>query len=273
MNIRKLVLAGVAVAALMGVPAQAAIVDNPQFRVLGLVIVWGADADGDAPMVSDFVVGVVGADASSDLIAGDVHTVVTGTLTPTPDALVSGDFEISDAVGAAGVLDATAGFSAFEIDDTTDVSVGTDYSLESSFYVASNTAFRIEADAVLDTAATTGDFDLSDIGMELTVDDGGAGTTDGTITFGAAARFPHTDNSDTGGVLAAVHPTAGGTLDDLDSVTIFEGDQSTAAAAGSIAAQSVRFDAVYTLGGDAGYDLSQGTGVIDAQVTYTVFVP
>ena len=37
MKLRKLLLAGGALAALAGVPAQASIVDNPHFKVLGLV--------------------------------------------------------------------------------------------------------------------------------------------------------------------------------------------------------------------------------------------
>ena len=43
----------------------------------------------------------------------------------------------------------------------------------------------------------------------------------------------------------------------------------------SIADQSVRFDAEYTLVGSsgAGYDLSDGSGVIETEVVYTVFVP
>ena len=54
---------------------------------------------------------------------------------------------------------------------------------------------------------------------------------------------------------------------------IFVGTQRTAETPGSIADQSVRFDATYTLGGSAGYDLSQGAGEVEADVVYTVFVP
>jgi len=63
------------------------------------------------------------------------------------------------------------------------------------------------------------------------------------------------------------------------ATSVFRGDQRTAASRGTIAAQSVRFDATYTLGNwdgtnfTPGYDLSAGAGEIEASVTYTVFVP
>lgn len=265
MNIRKLFLAGAAVSALLGAPAQASIIDNPQFRVLGLVIVWGADdVDSGAPTVSDFIIGDVA--GGTDLIADDVHAVVTGTLLSTPaTALTGGEFEITGAVGATGVLDASAAFDAFEIDANTDVSLGGNLTQRSSFYVASNTAFTIEA-----VAATTGTpvgFTLDDIGYSLSVTESG---NDG-LAFGADAQFPHS-----GGTEGGIDNSAAGidSLGDLTTAqTVFAGDQLTAENPGSIASQSVRFDAVYTLGGSAGYDLSDGTGLIETEVTYTVFVP
>lgn len=272
MNVRKLLLAGSALALLAGAPAHASIIDNPNFKVLGLVIVWGSDGvNAGNPVVSDFVIDTTaGSGADADLIAADVHTVVTGTLTPTPDSIAGASpFELIDStLGASfstdtdssGVLDASDTFSAFGIDGTTDLGVeGAE--LESSFYVASNTAFSINAIA---TATTATNFDLSDIGYELSVTEAG---NDG-LAFGANAQFPHSGGA-TGGVLNTVS-----TLDDMDSSTvIFAGNQRTAQAPGSIASQSVRFDAVYTLGGVNGYDLSMGVGEIEADVTYTVFVP
>ena len=267
MNFRKLILAGTAAAAVLGAPAQASIIDNPQFRVLGLVIVWGANAaDSGTPIVSDFIIGDTA--GGTDLIADDVHAVVTGTLLSTPATVpTGGEFEVSGAVGATGVLDATAaGFGAFTIDDTTDVTLGNDLTQRSSFYVASNTAFNISAVASVAAGTTPVNFALEDIGYSLSVTQSGTG--DG-LDFGADAQFPHTGDSATAGVVTTID-----SLDDMSTSTdVFVGNRLTAATPGSIAEQSVRFDAVYTLGGTAGYDLSDGSGVIETDVVYTVFVP
>jgi hypothetical protein len=201
-----------------------------------------------------------------------VHTVVTGSLTPTPDSLAGASpFDVlnetsggvfTDA-GTLGVLDAADSFTAFGLDGTTDVTLnGASYN--SSFYVASNTAFAI--DAVASTvAANTVNFTLADVGYALAVTQSG---NDG-LAFGGNAQLPHTGNTSTSGVVATVND-----LGDMSASTnVFTGNRRTAATVGNLAAQSVRFDAVYTLGGTAGYDLSKGTGEIEANVTYTVFVP
>ncbi len=105
---------------------------------------------------------------------------------------------------------------------------------------------------------------MADIGYSLAVNTTSA--TDGTITWGANAQDPHSGGT---GVVAAVTD-----LDDLNASTaVFTGNQRTAASVGTIASQSVRFDATYTLGGATGYDLSMGAGLIEADVTYTIFVP
>ncbi len=277
MNIRKLLLAGSALAVMAGAPAQASIVDNPHFKVLGLVIVWGADASGNAPIAHDFVIDndATGTANDADLIAGDVHTVVTGSLNATPDASVSlgaNPFDITGATSGgtfndtgtdAGFLDANDSFDAFGLDQNTDVSA-TGATFESSFYVASNTAFAI--DAVASTvAANTANFDLTDVGYALSVTSTG---TDGGLNFGGDAQFPHSGGT-AGGVSATV-----ATLDDMSSAAnVFTGDQRTALTPGSIVDQSVRFDAEYSLGGATGYDLSMGVGSIEANVVYTVYVP
>ncbi|MEL7480914.1 MAG: hypothetical protein AAGJ29_05085 [Pseudomonadota bacterium] len=269
MNFRKLMLVGGALAAFAATPAQASIIDNPQFRVLGLVIVWGADAADNTPVVSDFVIDTAAGAGDADLIAQDVHTVVTGSLTPTPDSLAGASpFELTGTSLAAsfdtdtntdGVLDASDSFAGFFIDGTSDVTANNQSA--TSFYVASNTAFAIDATA---TTTTATNFTLADIGYSLSVTQSG----DDGLAFGANAQFPHTGGA-TGGVATGV--TA---LSDMATATnVFTGNQRTAATPGSIASQSVRFDALYTLGGAGGYDLSQGAGEIEATVTYTVFVP
>lgn len=263
MKLRNLMLASGAIAALVGAPAQASIVDNPQFRVLGLVIVWGADANGDAPIVSDFIINDGAGAADSDLIAGDVNAVVTGTLTPTANS-VAGATSFVDGAGnvlqsSTGVLDATDTFNAFTLDADTDIAVD-DLSTTSSFYIASNTAFNINAVA---TAVTEDGFSLADVGYSLSVTESG---NDG-LAFGSDAQFP--GGTATGGIDASINTLALMT----GAAPIFVGTQRTAETPGSIADQSVRFDATYTLGGSAGYDLSQGAGEVEADVVYTVFVP
>ena len=276
MKLRKLMLAGGAVAALAGAPAQASILDNPQFRVLGLVIVWGADGfdTGNAPVVSDFIIDVNGGSlptGDADLIGTDVHTVVTGTLTPTADAVVTngtpfdvtGTGAFSTDTSGDGVLDASDTFSAFTLNADNDVSL--DLTHTSSFYVASNTPFSINGSA--DDGGTADGFALSDIEWDMQVQTAPlAGDTD---TFGGAAQDPN-------GAIPAGVATLGDFGAPGASTLVYDGSvagaQRTAASPGTIMQQSVRFDVTYTLLGGA-YDLSDGTGEIEADVVYTVFVP
>lgn len=272
MNLKKALFAGAALAAMVGVPAQASIVDNPHFRVLGLVVVWSADSGGNAE-VNDFVIGA-GAAGGTDLIASNGNTVVTGSLAPTATSVAGAStFDVTNAASnpnfqddGNGVLDAADTFDAFQIDNTTDVETGGAV-LRSSFFVASNTEFNIVADADLVTDPATTDFTLADIGFVLshTNDDTGQTESDGTtpFAFGSAA------NASVG--------TSVGTVTDLADIetagTVFNGTQRTAANRGTLMEQSVRFDVTYTLGGTQGYDLSMGAGDVEADVTYTVFVP
>ena len=58
-------------------------------NVDGVAIVWAADASGTAPIVSDFIIDSGGAD--TDLINGDVHTVITGSLVASDNAFPDGN--------------------------------------------------------------------------------------------------------------------------------------------------------------------------------------
>ncbi len=264
-------------AILLAAPAGADIQDTPNFDVPGLVVVWSADPTGAAPVAVDFIVDTVAGPGDADLIAADAHTVVTGTLISTDlppgpaeatrgipfniDDAPNGDFT-TDANGDL-VVDGDDAFSPFVLDADTDITVGGTQT-SSSFYVASNTPFVIEAQAT----APTSFLDLLlllaielDLSVELSGDDG--------LAFGSQAQFPHTAGP-TGGV------TAGATLFSmLGGTTVFTGNQRTAAAPGSLAEQSVRFDAAYTIGAGSltGYDLSLGTFDFEVEVVYTVFVP
>jgi len=220
-----------------------------------------------------------------------VNTVVTGSLTPVDGTLVSGEldgtsfggaFTDNATLGTQGVLDANDSLAAFGITDTTDfdADIANGATHRSSFYVASNAAFDIYA--VASNLTKTGDFDLDasmgldDIELAMSLAPTGVAATDSTasgpsITYGANSQVPGT-------VEAVV--AAGETLDQMttgvagaNGLKVFDGTTRTAAARGSLASQSVRFDNVYTLGGVDGYDLSMGSGTISADVTYTVFVP
>ena len=290
MTLTKRLLAGGLVAGLMASTAYASVIDRPYFRVLGVVVVWGADDTnangGAAPVASDFVLLTpASGNAGADLIADDAYTVITGTMDPiegdetavdgatvTPDPITgqtSGGV-FTDGGATAGVLDATDSLTAFGMDATTDLSADFAGTHTSSFFVASNAAFDVYASST--AATTTGDFssfDASNIAYSLAVN--AAGGAEG-IGWGANAQDPSTGGS---GVITTVD-----SLDDMASaVKVFDGGQRTAASNGSLAQQSVRFDATYDLDSDTGtagvqaYDLSMGVGTITADVTYTIYVP
>jgi len=290
MSLKKLALTGGIAASLMASTANASVIDRPFFQVLGVVVVWGGtDFDenaGTAPVVSDFVLLTpASGSAGADLIDGnDVFSVVTGSLTPISDNGTAVDSTaVFDPVtgettggvftdnGTAGVLDADDTLTAFGIDANTDVSGGLVGSHNSSFYVASNAAFDIFAQTT--NVVATGDFltdglDEENISFGMSVTPSG----DDGLAFGANAQDPSTGGT---GVVT--------TVDSLDDITtqgkVFDGGRRTAASVGNLAAQSVRFDSVYSLDSDTdtagvqGYDLSLGVGTLQADVTYTVFVP
>lgn len=294
MKISHKIAGGLLAASLMTGTAFSSVIDRPFFQVTGLVVVWGATDtnanSGVAPVVSDFVLltNASGA-AGADLIDGDVYSVVTGSLAPiegdgqvfdaasfdpvTGEATTPGGFDddsYSDDNGN-GILDAGDSMSAFAIDGSTDVD-GLVGAHNSSFYVASNAAFDIYAQST--AATTTGDFgslDESNITFSLAVTPSG----DDGLAFGGNAQDP------TGTANGTATATTVDSLDDMvgSDTVVFEGGQRTAATRGSLAAQSVRFDATYELDADTatagvqGYDLSLGAGSITSDVTYTVYVP
>jgi len=279
MKLKKLLLAGGAVSLLTASTAFASIIDRPFFQVLGVVVVWGSDGvDGtdNAPVVSDFVLLTpASGSAGADLIAADGATVVTGSLLSIKDGVVNGGTAAVNPVtggadngtftdgGTAGVLDAGDTLTAFGIDANSDVAGGLVQEHKSSFYVASNAPFDIFAQS--SSFVATGDFltdglDESNIsfamGLTVSGDDG--------LAYGANAQNPGT------------FPGTVADLNDMTTATkVFDGTQRTASARGNLASQSVRFDNTYTLddGTGLGYDLSMGSGTVQADVTYTVYVP
>ena len=276
-KLKKLILAtGIAASAMAATQsAQASIIDHPFFRVLGVVIVWGTDtATGTLPIASDFVLmNSASGSAGNDLIAADGRAVITGTLNGAPAAGADGTLmsvanPASGGVfadnGTSGYLDAADTLTAFGLNANTDVQLDAN-GVKHSFYVASNTAFDIYAQA--SNLNKTGGFStlgLANIGYSLAITTSG---NDG-LAFGGNAQDPSTGGT---GVVGTVND-----LGDMAAATkVFDGGQRTAASVGAIAGQSVRFDATYTLNDGSGgaYDLSMGAGLIEADVTYTVYVP
>jgi hypothetical protein len=264
-------------AALLAGSAAARPRDNPHFKIMGAVAVWGSDAGSAVPVVSDFIINTgTGAVPTSDrdLISGDVHTVVTGSLIPTKDAVNSVGtmpFLITNTAQGTvdtdtnndGILNASDAFTPFGLRPNSDTVVDTTAS-RSSFFIASNTPFAIDARA---TAASTplATTLLNIVRLQLTSTVSG---NDG-LAFGTQAQAAHT-----GG------PNAGFSIErPLSQFTagrrIFTGNRRTALARGSLADQSIRFDATYTIRAASlsGYDLSLGTFDFEVDVVYTVFVP
>ncbi|MEL7128450.1 MAG: hypothetical protein AAGK23_02795 [Pseudomonadota bacterium] len=169
--------------------ANADIIDQPRFDVPGLVIVWGAES-GTSPQISDRFQAKAGraVQARADLPVA----FGSGRLVP-----ISGPLEKNTA-------ETDAAYAA------------------SRFFVASNTAFSIDAE--LEAADPQ---PLDRISFDFSVS-----------LSGGRAQYPHSAGPD-GGMDKSVK-----TLGDLEQrTTVFRGNRRTAARRGTIRDQSVRFDA------------------------------
>ena len=274
------VLIGLAGFAALAISAHAELIDRPHFEREGLVIVWAADATGAVPMVSDFILDTGNGTSAAgsgdiDLIASDAYAVVTGTLVSTQDGVASAtggmpflltntdSGTIDTDTNGDGVVSGADAFTSFGIQSLSDARVDA-VRQSSSFYVASNVPFAIDAQAF--TPSTFTEFILLLITrMQLSVTQAG----DDGLAFGASAQLPHS-----GGAAAGVAPSL--RLWDLrNAQNVFTGNQRTAAGPGSLADQSVRFDAEYSIAAANlnGYDLSLGTFDFQVEVVYTVYVP
>jgi hypothetical protein len=125
----------------------------------------------------------------------------------------------------------------------------------STFYVASNTAFNIDA-ALANPVSDTSEALRASLLIEVDI------RGDGTVPFGTKAQYPHT-----GGARGGL-PANTITLADLrQSTRVFTGNQRTAKSPGSIAEQSVRFtmSTQNTIGAES---KAYAHGIV-----YTVFIP
>ncbi len=252
-------------------PSLGSVIDRPVIKVEGVVIVWGADNTSTTPIASEFIIEDGG--ASTDLIAGDVFTVLTGTLDALDESyandagatlrirrIADGPNQDTRANGDR-VTDASDSFTAFELDATTDVRTIRS-EIESSFYVASNKAFSI--DAISSAVGDPADLNLIRLRMRITRSGSDAG-----LAFGGSAQFPHTINTRRAGVqhnnYRRLSLMTGG-------YNIFNGNRRTALSLGSIAEQSVRFDQTYRWN-TGNIDLADGVFNVEAEVEYTIYIP
>ena len=274
-------------------PAEASSVDRPTFRVGGLVVMWGgsdfSELGGRAPVVSDFYLldGVASGAEAIDIIAADGVTINlnTGRYNATSDGSRSSwEFEILNPDGggqfiSAGphqTLDVNDAYTAFGVDNDTDIDLLGNGNRASQFYVASNTAFDIYAHATdLVNSGAFSDLGYENIRYRLRYNQSGGGGTG--LPWGGRAQDPAV-----GGSGLQMPPNLGAnawTLANLSGgpTKVFDGGRKTAAEAGNLVEQSVGFQSRYRLtgagiGGNT-YDLSMGAGTLGATVTYTVYVP
>jgi len=174
--------------------AMADVIDRAYFRADSVVIVFGAsdfsENGGIAPVVFDFALLDAGTSgtAAPDIIGADGATINfnTGAYNPSSDGSESGwEFEIHNqtfggaftSAGPHQTLDANDAYSAFGLDDNTDMDLLGNGNRASRFFVASNAAFDIFGQASGLTA--TGDFsslDYSNIRYRLNLQrTGGSG--------------------------------------------------------------------------------------------------
>ena len=200
--------------------AQANVTDTPHFKVDGVVIVWSAAGNG------------VQANRPTAHTGLAVHLETATDLTVTGTLVALGNPQADPLVPLKDPADG-----------------------QTSFFVASNTAFNIEADIIGDAQLPVQQ--LENISFQMTIDRQGSSP----MAFGQKAQFPHTGGA-TGGLATNIE-----TLADLRKTrTLFTGNQRTARSSGTIAEQSVRFTAHYS-------SKTARTSSPLPNVIYTVFVP
>ena len=282
-GIGKVILFSALLAGLIGT-ARASVIDRPFFRANSLVIIFSGgdfiENNGEAPLVHDFILldNVASGTEGNDLNAQD-GVPVNFPFDPISDGTSGGwPFQISgQTFGGAynnnptfQLLDANDSYSAFGIDNTTDIDLlGTNIRF-AWFFVASNTAFDIYAEA--SNLVRNGDFsalDIDNIGYQLLE------FSPASASIGQNSQLASVGGD---GIIIGSNAT-GFTLDDISAgqTKVYDGGRRTARQPGSIAQQATGFASVYRLRGSpitgTNYDFSLGTGILSADVTYTVFAP
>lgn len=202
-----------------GFAAHSDIVHTPTFKVDGKIVVWGGHPPGSLP-------------------AGRLGDTISGKITPpapNPSHIVQ-----------------TAHLTPTHPQDTPIYTLGDP---SSTFYVASNTAFNIDA-ALADPVSDTSEALRASLLIKVDI------RGDGTVPFGTKAQYPHT-----GGARGGL-PAKTITLADLrQSTRVFTGNQRTAKSPGSIAEQSIRFtmSTRNTIGAESKAHAHD--------IVYTVFIP
>lgn len=265
-------------------PASASVNDRPFFKASSIVIVWsGSDfyeEDWDAPIAHDFLIldNVASGTTGGDIIEGD------GVAVNFPfDPISNGDsggwpFEILNPTFGGQynndpsfqMLDANDSYTAFGLDDDTDIDLLGSHARFAWFFVTSNAPFDLFAEA--NNFSASGDFtglDFSNITYDL------RHFTPASPSIGQRSQNPAVGGS--GVVLGRNGQNA--TLNDLASspVKVFDGGRKTARINGTIAQQAVGFASIYRLRGAPingnNYDFSMGVGKLSADVIYTVYAP
>jgi len=279
MRVRSSWTIGIAAALALGTApvATADTTDRPGFSVQGMVVVWASDAAGAAPIVSDFIIDTgagnrAATSGDTDLIAGDVHTVVTGSLDRFDSQIVDeqgAPLRVQRVVGGGfttdfdgnGVMDADDTFSAFGLRNNSDINTRR-MEIFTSFYVASNVPFSIDG-----IATPVGDTTPDQMNRMRAYFDGVTVSGNDGLLFGNAAQLPHS-----GGITGGRRMNGRRLSNFTTSRPVFRGNQRTAASRGTLAEQSVRFDFRYRYNsGDI--DLADGVFDAEAEILYTVFIP
>lgn len=263
-------------------PAYAAATDRPYFRAGPVVIIFGGsdffENDFEAPVVSDFYLldDVASGAQGNDIIAGDVFTV-NFPFDPIHGEDAGWPFQITGQTFGGTytsnpsfqVLDENDSYSAFGLDDDTNIDLLGNQVRFAWFFVTSNAPFDIFAQT--NNLIATGDFtglDFSNIGYRLVV------RAPASTSIGQDAQDPSLG----GGGIVLGNSNAH-TLGDMAGgpTKVFDGGRKTARASGTIASQAAGFASVYRLLGAGingnNYDLSMGTGNLSADVIYTIYAP
>lgn len=277
-------LMGCVFASCLLLQAEASVSDRPFFNASSIVIVFSGgdfvENGGIAPLAHDFVMldNVASGTEGNDLIAQD-GVPVNFPFDPISDGTSGGwPFQITGQTSGGvynnnpsfQMLDANDSYTAFGIDGSTDIDLLNNQVRFAWFFVTSNAAFDIYAEA--SNLTTSGDFvglDYGNIGYQI-IERSPASTS-----IGQRAQLA----SIGGGGIILGNNAFSSTLDDLSGgqTKVYDGGRRTARIPGTIAQQATGFANIYRLRGSPitgnNYDFSMGTGILSADVTYTIFAP